>query len=239
MAFPNYGPSSSNPPLYYPSHEGPVSEYITIEPISSKETGESQIFGTDGIDTSQPSINYLPPPFPPPGWADKSNSLQPFSQRYRKLIRITKYLIVVAFITAGLATPVLISHYRHTTKERQKDVRYNVYLWLLITWGSACVSNVFINVFPYLFKFVAQVVNPGHVKYWRIFRFLRLAVTVLGATIGSYISFELVSFPFLRRAFATNSRSSSSTIKTFIKKEPVINLNMAPSNGRISLKPLL
>ena len=198
MATSKHGPSdSATPPLYYPPYEGPMSDYITIEPVSFKETEKSRRVGEGRATASQPSINYLPPPFPPPGWVDKPETRQSFSHRHRKLISISKYLFIIAFFTIGFTTPLLVFHYRHTRKERQINVQYHLCIWLLITWGSACVSNMFINTLPYIFKFLVQWINPGHVKYWRIFRFLRLAVTLLGAAIGSCISFNHVSSLFL------------------------------------------
>ena len=196
MALSSHKPSSSgsNPPRYDASRQGSVSsEYISITPPSLKGNGEPPTFPVDGSNSLHSSINYLPPPFPPPS-VGRSPILQTFSQRHRKAIAIIKYLVILVVVTIAFATPVAIYHIREKTKNLQKDVRYHLLLWTLISWLSAAISNIAITLFPYLFKFIARWVNPGHVKYWRIFRFMRLAVTLLGGAIGMYVSYTYVSF---------------------------------------------
>ena len=155
--------------------------------------GEPPTFTTDGGHSLRSSINYLPPPFPPPSATTHSSIRQTFAQRHRKVLAIVKYLVTLIIITVAFATPVAIYRGREKSKDLQKDVRYHLLLWVLISWLSTAISNISITLFPYLFKFIARWVNPGHVKYWRIFRFMRLAVTLLGGAIGTYVSYTYVS----------------------------------------------
>lgn len=195
MASPPRKSLSSNPPIYLPSHQGGLTaDYINIEPASFKETEDGQSFATTTNNTLRSSITYLPPPFPPVGGVDNTAIRQTFAQRHRKSISVVRYLTVLLLLTVCFVAPVVLFGDVEQKKDK-KNLRYYVSLWLLITWGCACISNVFINLFPYMFRFVAGWVNPGHVKYWRIFRFMRLSVTLLGAAIGAYVSFVLVSSP--------------------------------------------
>ena len=195
MALSSHRPESANssPPRYNASRQGSVSsEYVSITPPSLKGTGDPTAFATDGSNSLRSSINYLPPPFPPPS-TSQPNTRQSFSQKYRKAIAIVKYLVTLVVVTISFATPVAIYHVREGSKNLEKDVRYHLLLWILTSWLSTATSNVSITLFPYIFKFVARWVNPGHAKYWRIFRFMRGAVTLLGGAIGTYISYTYVS----------------------------------------------
>ena len=236
MASPHRKPLSSNPPMYLPSHQGGLTtDYINVEPAYFKETGDGQSFTTATNSTSRSSITYLPPPFPPAGRVDNTDGRQTFAQRHRKSIAVIRYLTVMLLVTVCFVAPVVLFGDVKQEKDK-KNLRYYLSLWLLITWGCACVSNVFINLFPYVFRFVAGWVNPGHVKYWRIFRFMRLSVTLLGAAVGAYVSFIFVSSSIRSCGWRLTVVRSLSITRSCTKRK-ILESKRVPSNGKIFSRP--
>ena len=191
--------SSEHPPTYNNSHNATsTDEFINIETATPKEA--TAYHGTASQEPSgiRPSITYLPPPFPPPEWSSEEEVRLPFMQRYRRPLRVIVYLFVLLAVTAGLTVPVVL-YYDDADwglddeEEKHRDLLHHLFRWLLVSWCCFAFCNIVINIFPYLFRFVARRVNPGHVKYWRVFRFMRLPVTLLGGTVGMYFSYFSVS----------------------------------------------
>jgi hypothetical protein len=75
-----------------------------------------------------------------------------------------------------------------------KNLGFWICAWVMVTWLSACLFHAASQIFPYLFRYVAKFVNPAHRRYWRVFRFMKWPITLLGCTIGSYISYYFVSY---------------------------------------------
>ena len=205
-------------PTYNHVHNANSSdEFINIETGVKEETRAYP--GPTESASTRPSITYLPPPFPPPGWASEDEVRLPFFQRYRRFFRVIAYLFVLLAVTAGLTVPVVLYYddgdwSSDEDEEKHRDLLHHLFRWLLVSWCFFAFSNISINIFPYVFRVVARWVNPGHVKYWRIFRFMRLPVTLLGGTIGSYFSFFVVSLEFRHtcsHGVADASRLSSTT----------------------------
>ena len=71
-------------------------------------------------------------------------------------------------------------------------LKHHIYLFLAIGFASFVVSNLLITVFPYIFRAIAPLVNPGHKKYWKIFWRMTSAITCLGGAIGTYVSYTVV-----------------------------------------------
>ena len=205
MSLPKHAPSSSASSVYTSHPASLVNEYIHIASTPFKGDNKSEMFTEDESVHSRPSLTYLPPPFPPPGYDPSSNAPQPFRQKHRRAIAVARYIFVLILITAGFTAPVV---YFTLSKPEEtdgvKDLRLPICTWLLASWGFTCVSNILINIFPYAFRLVARWVNPGQVKYWRIFRYMRLAVTLLGGAVGTYCSFVYVSYLLLLHAIFLN-----------------------------------
>jgi hypothetical protein len=222
MAISKHRPSSSTSSVYPSQAPSLTNEYINIAPSPFKEDTKNMMFAEEETVTSRTSVNYLPPPFPPPGWDPKVTAQQPFMKRHRKLIAVLLYILTLLLITAAFVAPVVYFKIHHEESEKLnkrgskekdagsdkdkdggkdkgqgKDLHYHFALWLLVSWAFLAVSNIFINIIPYAFRIVASWVNPGWVKYWRIFRFMRLAVTLLGGVVGCYLSYVYVSSVFL------------------------------------------
>ena len=192
--------SSSEYPSQAPSL---ANEYINIAPSPFKEDmkgstySESEETVTSRLASRANSITYLPPPFPPPGWDPNSSVRQPFRKRHRKLLAVLLYLLLLLLSTAAFAVPAIYFLAKgtgsKTSPEGDRDIRYHMCLWLLVSWGFFVLSNIVINVLPYAFRVIARYANPGWVKYWRIFRYMRLSVTLLGGAIGTYLAYVYVS----------------------------------------------
>ena len=158
-----------------------------------------------GFDSTQPdyqaraSINYLPPPFPPPPWTDSQEPKRSFFRRHKKLIGWIAYLFLICTITAGLIYPIIAFRETEAWTEEEtpeishKQLVWHVFLWLFTSWTCLIFSNLCISIFPHVFRIVAGWVNPGQQKYWRIFRFMKMGVTFLGGAVGTYISWAIVS----------------------------------------------
>ena len=117
----------------------------------------------------------------------------------RKVGFLIRYLTAIILIGLPLAIPVILFSgdqelQDETAADRQyRNLVFYIFLWLLVTWLSTCFVNIFTHIFPYIFKFVASYVNSAHKKYWRVFRTMRLPVTLLACAIVGFISFTIVS----------------------------------------------
>ena len=179
-------PSSEGSSLYpTPFRGGLTDEYIDIASTPAREKD---------VVSEQSSATRVPSPFSIEEPIDHISGHLSFWQRHWKDKTVLKYLLSLIIISTIFTIPVFSFHFSNIKDKKKKDLEFYLSLWLLTTWACACVCDVLINVFPYIFRLIAASVNPGHVKYWRIFSFMRLPVVFLGATIGSYISFWFVSF---------------------------------------------
>lgn len=88
------------------------------------------------------------------------------NKRWARFAWTVKYFLTIILVAIALAVPIIIFQTYQTnqlmddTQDSQSDQEYKqlvfyLFCWLLITWLSACVSDMFILLFPYIFRFVA------------------------------------------------------------------------------------
>ena len=194
MSLPKHNPTGSTSSLYSSHPSSLSSEYINIAPSPSKPEDRGQTFPESGDVNARPSITYLPPPFPPPSYDPTVAARLSFLQRHRRFMKIMVYLLMLILVTAALMVPVFL--WRGRWAEERKgtdDLRLHLSIWILASWGFFMLSNLLINLLPYGFRVFARLFNPGWIKYWRVFRFMRFASTMLGGVLGTYCSFVYVS----------------------------------------------
>ena len=168
-------------------------------PINEKE-GED--FARQDYSSSRGSINYMPPPFPPPGWQDDEEK-ESFWRRHSGKIKFTIGFIIMVAISAALLYPIFL--YRQTeqwTEEEtpeisERQLKFHIFLWLFIAWTNLVVWWGLASAFPYIFYVFASVWNPGQAKYWHILKFMTPAVTLMGGAVGNYIAYVIVRSPKL------------------------------------------
>ena len=77
---------------------------------------------------------------------------------------MVKYYLTVILVATALAIAVIVFRTAQLTDDDTLESAYDkqyrqlvfyLFCWLLITWLSACVSDMFILLFPYIFRFVA------------------------------------------------------------------------------------
>ncbi|MCJ1291221.1 hypothetical protein MMC34_002764 [Xylographa carneopallida] len=190
MSLPKHKPAGSTSSMYSSHPPSLSSEYINIAPSPLKPQDKSQMFSDEGGVTTRPSITYLPPPFPPPSYDPTSTVRQTFLQRNRRFINIVAYFIMLILVTFALAVPVFLWRGRWAEERKgAEDLRLHLAIWIFASWAFFMLSNLLINLLPYVFKIYARLFNPGWIKYWRVFRFMRFATTMLGGILGMYCSF--------------------------------------------------
>lgn len=196
MAQPKHKSNASTSSMYTSHPPSLSSEYINIAPSPMKPEEKSHMFEEEGQGTARASVNYLPPPFPPPGWDPAATAQQSFLRRNSRFIKIVAYLIILILVTGALTVPVILWWGRSAAELKGSDDAplFHLALWILVSWAFFMFSNLLINLLPYVFRLMARMFNPGWVKYWRVFRFMRLAATMLGGTIGTYCSWVYVSY---------------------------------------------
>ena len=195
----NRGSRSSLP--MYAAHQGGLSdEYINIASIPEKHNTVTESARAHA--STKSPMHYLPPPFPPPSWEDNKPP-QSIFKRHSTIFGWLAYLLFICAVGALLVTQTL--RYKDTdpwTQEEtaemtQKTLMFHLWLWLSVSWAATIFFNLIANIFPYLFRIVAGFVNPGQRKYWRIFFFMRMAITYLGASVCCYIAYCIVSSSLL------------------------------------------
>ena len=139
-----------------------------------------------------------PPHAIPVSWR-REDEEPSFIQRNRSLIN----WIVYAVIVIGIAS--FLGYLAWTTREAEawtqeetpemteRKLKHHIYLFLNCGLASFVGSNLLCTVFPYIFRAIAPLVNPGHRKYWKIFFFMRAGVTCLAGAIGTYVPYTVVS----------------------------------------------
>ena len=186
-------------PLYNQTqyHGGLAEDFINVQPMPMNDE-KSQDFRPEFGD-SRGSVNYMPPPFPPPSWRDEGEK-PTFWKRHGRKIKVMLSLVFMVLVSAALLFPVF--KYRQTedwTEEETPEIShqqltYHVFLWLFVSWTNLLLWWGFANWMPHGFRFLAGIFNPGQQKYWRTLKFMTPAVTLLGAAIGNYISYVIVGF---------------------------------------------
>jgi hypothetical protein len=105
------------------------------------------------------------------------------------LIAVARYVTVVVLVGLALAIPIIVA-----------DLQYNnlvfyAFSCLETIWLCGVATDLLALLFPYVFRVVARYVNPAHHRYWRVFRTMRLPVTMLGTIIAAYVAYVTVSPP--------------------------------------------
>lgn len=86
------------------------------------------------------------------------------SKRWSTITWAVKYYLTVILVAMALAIPVIVFRTAQLTDddtlESAEDKQYRqlvfyLFCWFLVTWLSACVTDMFILLFPYIFRFVA------------------------------------------------------------------------------------
>jgi hypothetical protein len=86
------------------------------------------------------------------------------SKRWSTITWAVKYYLTVILVATALAIPVIVFRTAQLTDddtlESAEDKQYRqlvfyLFCWFLVTWLSACVTDMFILLFPYIFRFVA------------------------------------------------------------------------------------
>ena len=94
-------------------------------------------------------------------------------EKYHKRRRLVfwgiRYFLIVAVVSVGLAIPIIVTNnvwnYDFDNepdliqKYQSKIVLWNLFLWLLISWGGGVVFDILIMAFPYIFRFISQWVT--------------------------------------------------------------------------------
>ena len=141
----------------------------------------------------------MPPPFPPPSWRDEDEK-PTFWKRHGRKIKVMLSLIFMILVSAVLLFPVF--KYRQTedwTEEETPEIShqqltYHIFLWLFVSWTNLLVWWAFANWMPHGFRFFSGIFNPGQQKYWHTMKFMTPAITLLGAAVGNYIAYVIVSY---------------------------------------------
>ena len=187
-------------PLYNQTsyHGGLAEDFINVQPMPINEE-KSGDFGQQYENSRRNSVNYMPPPFPPPGWQEDEEGATFWERHGRKIKFIVAFILMVS-ISAALLYPIFL--YRETedwTEEETPEIsdrqlKFHTFLWLFISWTNLVFWWALASLMPYAFRFFAGFFNPGQAKYWHILRFMIPAVTMLGGAIGNYIGYVMVRF---------------------------------------------
>ena len=182
-------------PMYKTQNLGLASDYINVGPPPTNDIKQEE-YQTQ-VGSSRSSINYLPPPFPPPGFNEEE--VKPsFWKRHGHHIKWTLGFVTMVLICAALLYPVFKFRTTEQWTEEEtpemsdRQMQYHIFLWLFISWINLLFWWVVASAFPHVFRFVAGFVNPGQQKYWHIFRYMNAAITLLGGSIGLYIAYVIV-----------------------------------------------
>jgi hypothetical protein len=86
------------------------------------------------------------------------------SRKWAMFAWAIKYFLTAILVATVLAIPIIVFRQAQLTDddtlESAADKQYRqlvfyLFCWFLITWLSACVSDMFILLFPYIFRFAA------------------------------------------------------------------------------------
>ena len=191
--------SESSLPTY--TQGGLSGEFVNIGPISREKTPVS-ITGQQPPTGHEPVPAYGAAPYPSGATWDLEEKKKTFFQSHSTLIG---WIVYVTFIVIGAAG---LGYFERTTREKElwtqeetpemseRKMKHQAALVLCIGFASFIGSNLLVTAFPYIFRFVASFVNPGQMKYWKIFWQMKSGVTCLGGSIGTYTAYTFVrAFP--------------------------------------------
>jgi hypothetical protein len=77
-------------------------------------------------------------------------------------------------------------------RNQWRNLGFWICAWLLVCWISLCFWHLIAKALPYAFRRVCEYINPAHVRYWKIFRFLKWPVTALGGIVFGFVAYALV-----------------------------------------------
>ena len=187
-------------PLYNQSqyHGGLAEDYINVQPMPINEKEEGS-FGRQEYGSTRSSINYMPPPFPPPEWRDDDEK-ETFWHRHGKSIKFAVGFMLMVLISGALIYPIIL--YRETeqwTEEETPEIsdrqlKFHIFLYLFISWTNLVLWWGLAHAFPHIFYFFSGIFNPGQQKYWHILKFMVPAITLVGGAVGNYVAYVIVSF---------------------------------------------
>ena len=148
--------------------------------------------------TQLPAPAYLAAPYATRSAWILEEPKKSFLQRHGSVIGWAAYIIFILGVSAALGYATWSTReeelwtQEETPEMTERELWHHIWLFVCVGFASFVVSNLAISIFPYLFRAIAPLVNPGHKKYWRIFGRMTSAVTWLGGMIGTYVSYTQV-----------------------------------------------
>lgn len=126
-------------------------------------------------------------------------------RRTSGMVYAVKWFLVTVIVSAILSIPMMAltdsveldsatldEAIVEAYNKQYKSLGFWISTWILASWLSACLFHALAQIFPYIFRFVSKYINPAHRRYWKVFRFMKWPITILGCTIGSYIAYYFV-----------------------------------------------
>ena len=184
-------------PMYKTQNLGLAGDYINVGPSTMDESKQEPEYAS-----TRSSAHYQPPPYPPPDLIRSSDDNQSTWQRHGHRIKLFFGLAIMVGVAAALVIPVIALRptedwtEEETPAQSKKQLDFHIYVWLFISWTNLLLWFFLAIMFPYIFKFIFGFLNPGKAKYWHMFRLMRTAITFLGASIGCYIAYIIVSLNY-------------------------------------------
>ena len=181
--------SSSGAPSYRSTQSD---DYVTVGRETLEKSEKSRSYGKRALREQVDATEYRPPPFPPPAQAVKVEEHTSLWQRYRKAIAILQYVTILFCIGVVLAVPVVLYHEdaygSDWDDDEQNNTKYYIFLFLLIGWTSGSLANLFANILPYLFRWVAKYVSLSLRGSGSLANRLGTSIKGTGSTGGSFAS---------------------------------------------------
>ena len=189
---------------YNPANQPPVTNDYAVDPISRPSSAKTPnekmsasihemqpLAGSDMVPEGK-GVEIAPED------EDSPYKMLTRKERNRFIFHAIRFVLTVIVIGVLLCVPLFvladyadIGDSTDDSPQRQNLVFW-IFTWLFSTWIIACTFHFIALILPYVFWLVAKFVNPAHRRYWRTLRPLRLPITLLGAILGSYVTFSLV-----------------------------------------------
>ncbi|KAK4143917.1 uncharacterized protein C8A04DRAFT_11888 [Dichotomopilus funicola] len=131
-----------------------------------------------------------------------------------------KFVLIFGIVTALLVIPTVVIDADNVksraefgddeagfSAQQTRLVTYYVFGWLWFSWIALAACYAFGTVLPYVFRFVARYVNPGHARYWRVLRTMRGPICYVGLVTFSYVIY--LALLYIDRASLATSLYSS------------------------------